>query len=461
VHRFLRSFRIVPALAAILAGGLAAAQPATSGGPLPGPLPLFPHDNWWNLDVSAVAADSGETANFLAHYGASAHVHPDFGGDVAGGFPEIYGMVYVTVPGSQPLVPVAFDYADESDAGAPGRPAGYPIPPEAIAQPSTPGDPHWIEGGYPGNEDQGGDQHMLIVDRDHRILFETWQTRYAGGQWQAGSGAVFSLDSDARRPEGWTSADAAGLAILPGLVRYDEAYGSEPIRHAFRVTLSNSDGYVFPASHIAGSTAGALPFGARLRLKPGFSFPAGCVECQDPGVQRIAQAMKTYGLIFADNGSDMFISGTYDTRWNNDVLNPALATIHAGDFEVLPLGYQPAAAGCVPDAGTLCLNGGHFQVRAQWTDFQGNSGPGHVVPYGSDSSGMMWFFGPDNWEMLVKVLDGCGVNSHVWVFAALTTDIQYTIQAVDTLTGEIVTYTNPLGNPSPAITDTSAFTACP
>ena len=184
---------------------------------------------------------------------------------------------------------------------------------------------------------------MLIVDADHRLLFETWNTRClpagsAACTWRAGSGAVFPLDSNARRPEGWTSADAAGLAILPGLVRYDEATGAGPIRHAFRVTVRDSNGYVFPASHVAGSNASAPPMGARLRLKASkdiSGFPAQA--------QKIFQAMKTYGLIVADNGSDLYVQGTYDTRWDNGVLNPAFSAIKASDFEVLELGWKPSA----------------------------------------------------------------------------------------------------------------------
>jgi hypothetical protein len=200
-----------------------------------------------------------------------------------------------------------------------------------------------MEGGCAGNGGCGGDKHMLIVDKDHRLLFETWNTRCepagsASCTWSAGSGAVFSLDSNHQRPDTWTSADAAGLAILPGLVRYDEAYGTDPIRHAFRVTTHDTNGYVYPASHEAGSNANAPPMGARLRLKA-----SKTVTSSDPGVQRIVQAMKTYGLIVADNGSDMYVQGTYDTRWDNGILNPALGQIHASDFEFLPLGWKPSA----------------------------------------------------------------------------------------------------------------------
>ncbi len=168
------------------------------------------------------------------------------------------------MPGTQPLVPVTFvDYADESDAGAPGRPPGYPIPEQAKTQAG------WIEGGAPGSVEPEGDRHMLIVDRDNRIVYELYRAHWNAGlnRWEAGSGAVFPLTSNLRRPDGWTSADAAGLAILPGLVRYDEAFGTDPIRHAFRVTVRATNGYVFPASHRAGNNSSALPMGARLRLK--------------------------------------------------------------------------------------------------------------------------------------------------------------------------------------------------
>jgi hypothetical protein len=141
-----------------------------------------------------------------------------------------------------------------------------------------------------------------------------------------------------RRPDGWTSADAAGLAIFPGLVRYDEALAAGEITHAFRVTTRGSNGYVWPASHAAGTNASAPPLGARLRLKASKDLSGFT-----PEVQRIFRAMKRYGLIVADNGSDMYISGTMDARWNNDVLNPAFSALTADDFEVLQLGWRSTA----------------------------------------------------------------------------------------------------------------------
>ena len=254
-------------------------------------------------------------------------LHPDFG-------PPPYGIPYVAVGSSQPLVQIgSFLYADESDVGAPGQPPGYPIPDEARTL------SNYIEGGVPGGG-SGGDRHMLIVDRDRWLLFETFATAWneGTGHWDASSGAVFDLSSNARRPEGWTSADAAGLAILPGLVRYDEVYGTSEIRHALRFTSRAVNGYVWPASHEAGNTTGALPLGARLRLKASVD-----ISGFSPPLRKIFTAMKKYGLILADNGSDIFITGTMDARWNNSVLNPAFAQLDGDDFEVIQLGWKPAA----------------------------------------------------------------------------------------------------------------------
>jgi hypothetical protein len=281
---------------------------------------VFPSTNWWNLDVSTAPIDPQSSA-FIAWIGASDRVHPDFG-------PPPYGIPYVVVDGTQARVPVTFDYADESDPGIPGLP-GYPIPDEARTQ------PHYIEGDVPGGG-SSGDRHLLMIDRERWILYELFATRWnpAAGRWDAGSGAIFDLNSNARRPETWTSADAAGLAILPGLVRYDEVYGSAEITHAFRFSTHGTNGYVWPASHRAGSSAGAPPLGARLRLKASKDISGYPAE-----MQRVFRAMKRYGLILADNGSDMYVQGTMDARWNNDVLNPAFHSLLASDFEVVELGW--------------------------------------------------------------------------------------------------------------------------
>ncbi len=307
-----------------------------ANGTLPGPFPLFPPGNWWNLDIRSAPVDPGSAA-YISFIGATRRLHPDFGGDASSSGPDIYGMPYAVVDGTQPKKAVQFVYSDESDGVDHSTNQSfpfYPIPDEAIAQPK------WIEDGYPGNIDHRSesDRHLLIVDRDHRFLYELYNVFWDGTAWQAGSGAFFDMNASDRRPDTWTSADAAGLAILPGLVRYDEASASAEIGHAFRVTLRSTNDYVYPASHSAGSTPGALPMGARLRLKATkdiSGFP--------PQAQKMFRAMQTHGLIVADNGSDMFIGGTYDTRWDNDVLNPAFDSLTASDFEVIALGYQGAS----------------------------------------------------------------------------------------------------------------------
>ena len=289
---------------------------------------LFPADNWWNQDVTAAPVDrsSAQLIDFISGRSAASpsavrRLHPDFG-------PPPYGIPYVVVSADQPRVPVTFTYASESDAGLPNLP-GYPIPNEARST------GNYIEGGVAGGG-SSGDRHLLIVDRDRWVLYETYATRWnaARGRWDAGSGAIFNLAVNARRPDGWTSADAAGLAILPGLVRYDEVFGTAEIAHAFRVTTRATNGFVWPASHRAGSDPAAPPLGTRLRLKASRD-----ISSFKPEIQRIFRAMKRYGLIVGDNGSDMYVSGTMDARWNNDVLNPAFRALTADDFEVIELGW--------------------------------------------------------------------------------------------------------------------------
>ena len=280
---------------------------------------LLPGDNWWNQDISNAPLDPQSDA-YIDFIGRTRQSHPDFG-------PPPYGIPYVGVGGTQARVPVTFvSYGSESDSGFGGE-TGYPIPEEAKTQ------PNYIEGGVAGGG-TSGDRHLLIVDRDRWILFELFAARWTGQRWEAGSGAIFDLSANTRRPEGWTSADAAGLAILPGLVRYDEAVRG-PIHHALRVTVRSTNGYVWPASHRAGSTGGALPMGARLRLKASKSLSS-----YPTTVQNIFRAMQTHGLIVADNGSDMYVTGAMDSRWNNSELNPAFHSLTANDFEVIQLGWR-------------------------------------------------------------------------------------------------------------------------
>ncbi|HEX5586996.1 MAG TPA: hypothetical protein VFZ17_06785 [Acidimicrobiia bacterium] len=274
-------------------------------GPL-GTCHVFPADNAWNRDVSTlpVSANSTNYVNTVLASSSNKNLHADFGG---GGE---YGIPYITVSGAQPLTPITFvDYGDESDPGP------YPIPLDAP-----------IEG--------GSDSHVLAVDRDHCMLYELFAASPGDGAWNASSGAVFDLTSNALRPDGWTSADAAGLPIFAGLVRYDEV-ASGHIDHALRFTVAQTQrGYVDPATHFASSSTdpNRPPMGLRFRLKASFD------TSQFAGQSRvILEALKKYGMIVADNGSNWFITGAQDARWNDDDLNQ-LKTVPGAAFEVVDTG---------------------------------------------------------------------------------------------------------------------------
>jgi len=269
---------------------------------------FFPADNIWNTRIDDLPVHPGSSA-YIDTIGRDGHLHPDFGSGEWDGGP--IGIPYVVVDGSQPGVGVSFDYADESDPGP------YPIPPDAP-----------IEGGAGSS----GDRHVLVVDDDNCMLYELYDAHpNADGSWHAGSGAVFDLQDHALRPAGWTSADAAGLPILPGLVRYDEVASGE-IAHAIRFTAPQTRrAYVWPARHYASSHTGAEypPMGQRFRLKAAFD-----ISGFSPRIQVILRAMQRYGIILADNGSAWFISGVPDERWGNDELRE-LRDLHGADFEAV------------------------------------------------------------------------------------------------------------------------------
>ncbi len=288
--------------------GPEAGAPQPSGGSLGGKL-VFPADNPWNRDVSHDPADPGSAA-MVSSCGATASLHPDFG-TVYDGAPN--GIPYIVVHSGQATVPATFNYASESDPGP------YPIPLDAP-----------IEGGSAST----GDRHVIVVDVDAWKLYELYDAHPGSSSWTAGSGAVFDLSSDALRPAGWTSADAAGLPIFPGLVRYDEVVAGN-IAHALRMTCPHTrSGYVSPARHQAGNgTDPSLPpMGARFRLRASVD-----ISGFSPQVQVILTAMKKYGLFLADNGSPFYISGAPDSRWNDDDLHN-LSKLHGSDFEVVQMG---------------------------------------------------------------------------------------------------------------------------
>ncbi len=360
-RRLLLILSFLFAAAAARAGNVVCpAGTPVQGAPVRGTEPVFPADNWWNQDIRGAPVDANSAAYIaFIHNGSTRRLHPDFGGEETPGSIAIYGMPYAVVSGSQAKAAVTFQYWDESDgvdqATGQGLPF-YPIPTEAITQ------SHWVEGGAAANVDQrsSSDRHLLMVDCTNNHLYELYNVWFsaAQGRWYAGSGAFFDMNTNGRRPEGWTSADAAGLAIFPGLVRYDEVYNPAvgEIGHALRVTVRATNGYVWPASHRAGSTAGALPMGARLRLKALVNGADPALRGSDAGIQKIFRAMQKHGLIVADNGSDLYVTGTFDTRWNNSVLNPAFALLSASDFDVVQLGWKPGTATAMLSALTLGAN---------------------------------------------------------------------------------------------------------
>jgi hypothetical protein len=277
------------------------------GGSLGGFVP-FPSDNLWNQDISSAAVDSNSAAivNFI---GSSTGIHPDFG---AGQYQGSYIGIPYTVVNSQAFVTVNFNaYGSESDPGP------MPIPLTAPIE------------GYPnpGN----GDRHVLVLDNANCFLYELYGSSVSGNTWSAASAAIWDLLADEQRPYTWTSADAAGLPIFPGLVRYDEVAAGQ-IKHALRFTLQNSRAaFVAPASHWAATSSNALaaPMGMCMRLKASFD-----VSTFSAANQVILNALKKYGMIMADNGSNMYISGAPDDRWdNNDLHN--LGQVTTSDFEVI------------------------------------------------------------------------------------------------------------------------------
>jgi hypothetical protein len=281
-----------------------AAPPSISG------CPIFPADNVWNTPIDTTPEDPSSDL-YISTIGANITVHPDFGSGLWDGGP--IGIPYNVVPGSQPMVPITFDYEDESDPGP------YPIPPDPL-----------IEGGSQST----GDRHILVIDSDNAILYETWSTypNPDGEGWFAGSGAAFNLRSNALRPQGWTSADAAGLPVLPGLVRYDEVASGE-INHALRFTVPKTRrAYIWPARHYASSLTDPKypPMGQRFRLKANFD-----ISGFSPQVQVILRALKKYGMILADNGSAWYISGVPDSRWDNDMLVSELGMVKGSNFEAI------------------------------------------------------------------------------------------------------------------------------
>jgi hypothetical protein len=296
------------------------AQDASSAGKPHGPhlktkfgdLEIFPHDNPWNQDISKLKVHAN-SRDYVTSIGLEKGLHPCFG-TVWNGAPN--GIPYVVVAGDQAKLPVEFEYPDESDKGP------YPIPPDAP-----------IEGGRDAPKDS--DRHVLVLDYPHKKLYELFHAFPSGGGWKAGSGAIFDLTSNKLRPAGWTSADAAGLPIFPGLVRYDEVVEQGEIRHALRFTCRRTQrAYIAPATHWASSSRDLKlpPMGLRVRLRADYD-----ISPYPKSVRVILTALKKYGMYVADNGGDWFITGAPDKRWNDDELN-LLKRVKGRDLEAVDTG---------------------------------------------------------------------------------------------------------------------------
>jgi hypothetical protein len=282
-----------------MAVGLAAGLPVSAAAPPSTSCQVFPANNVWNADISKLPVHT-QSAQWLASMASSTtNLHPDFGGPP-------YGFPYTIVDNTHATVSVTFQYASESDPGP------YPLGSDTLIE-------------------NGSDRHALIINRDTCTLYELFGLSGSGASWSAGSGAIFPLSSNALRPLGWTSADAAGLPIFPGLVRWDEVQAGA-ITHAIRFTAMQSDrSFLWPARHQAGSAANASlpPMGARFRLKATYD-----ISRFSPQAQVILLAMQHYGLILADNGSNWFFSGTEDAAWPDSVLSE-LKTIPAPQFDAV------------------------------------------------------------------------------------------------------------------------------
>jgi hypothetical protein len=288
----------IPALAPVLSG----AAPALARS-----CPIFPASNPINQDISRAPVDP-RSAQYIASIGLSGHLHADFGTNPS------YGIPYAVVGPSQPKLPIKFTaYGAESDRGP------YPIPPSAPVE---------------GSAGEPGDRHVLVLQNGACKLYELYNAHRAGTGWDADSGAVFNLRSNALRPNGWTSADAAGLPIFPLLVRYDEVRSGR-IEHALRVTVQRTQkGFIHPATHFASSSAdpNLAPMGLRLRLKASFNLSAYRGQALV-----VLRALKRYGLIVADNGSSWYVTGAPDPRWNDNDLDQ-LKSVPGSAFEAVRSG---------------------------------------------------------------------------------------------------------------------------
>jgi hypothetical protein len=344
-----------------------------SSGPSVSGVPLFPQDHIWNTRIDSLPVDS-RSAEYIATVGSNNYLHADFGSGLYEG--NLIGIPFNIVNGYQEKKTVLFEYADESDSGL------YPIPDNPL-----------MEG--------GSDHHLLIIDRDARILYELFAAeKQEDGSWIAGSGAVFNLSGYSLRPSGWTSADAAGLAILPGLVRYDEVNAGK-INHALRFTAPfTRRAFVWPARHYASSVTDPAypPMGQRFRLKSSFNTSGYPYQAQI-----VLDALKKYGMILSDNGAPWYVTGAPDEGWNNDALH-TLHQLKGSDFEAVNCSSliinQDSGQALVPQVNTRTDERiGVFRNGTWYLDWNGNG----VWDAGTDK---VYTFGTTGWTSVIGDWNG-------------------------------------------------------
>ena len=378
------------------------AQVAPGAPPTLAGCPMLPADNIWNTRIDNLPADATATSRYVTKIGSTAGMHPDFGKGLWNGGP--IGIPYVTVPNSQPAVNISFYYGGESDGGAYRIPANAPI-----------------EGG----PNSTGDRHVLVVDRDNCMLAETFDTHppvAPSTMWNAGSGAIFNLNRNDLRTDTWTSADAAGLPILPGLVRYDEV-AAGAINHALRFTAPQTNGYIWPARHQAPTGTGTdrPPMGLRVRLKASFNISSYSAENQV-----ILQALKTYGMMLADNGSPWYLSGVPDERWDNNDLHQLQTGVHGSDFEVVDVsslrisansgqalqqGSPTPPSAPAPSAGSVTTS----SVTVNWPDVATESS--YQVAWSlNPASSSSYQFATLAANAIAYTVTGLAANTAVWVW---------------------------------------------
>lgn len=420
--------------------------------PVAGDCSVLPPDNVWNARVDLLPPHPASDA-WVSAVGAEGSLAaiPRAASDVH----SARDVLWFEVTRPAPLLDVAFDYPLESDPGP------YPIPEQATLALGV----------------AGGVRQLLLVDASRCVLYELYDVRAGVRGLSAASGAVYDLRSNDLRPFSRVPEDRSGLPVLPGLLRRDEVEQGE-IRHALRFSAPGLSGtFVWPARRASSSGSAFFPpVGQRFRLRGDLDLDGYSAR-----VRVVLAALQRYGMVLAEAGEPWRLSSLPDLQWTEAELSE-LAAIRGRDFvavdstllrvdedsgrvrtqlEVEPLSSDGAGPfECAPDARTACVGNGRFQVRIDWIGDDGTATAARTAPTRSADSVLFWFFAPSNWELMVKVVDGCVINGRHWVFFAGTTDRGYAITVLDSRTGERLVYSSPPGEPATAVTDSDAFGDC-